>query len=305
MSSTQSLPLEGESVDAALVPIREISRVTGVNTVTLRAWERRYGLLVPQRTSKGHRLYSRSDIQRVKEVQLWLGRGLAISKVKALLANQTLAQNEQVIDSNWIQLAQQIYTAINNFQRKPLERLIADTLALYPAEMVADYLFVPLMDDLAGNEPGMSARRAFFSNLALEMILEAQARQRQSAAGERILLLSPTEQENPLLAQLFGYSLLINQHPIEYLGYLNPQEALLACQALDAKIVVLIGYDTVNAAGLQLHLTSLLEKSAVQIVVVGKLIAPFPALDLAGQPAVKPCTNQQEAVLFINQFLKG
>ena len=29
-----------------LLPIREIARLTGVNPVTLRAWERRYGLVL-------------------------------------------------------------------------------------------------------------------------------------------------------------------------------------------------------------------------------------------------------------------
>ena len=37
-------------------PIREVSRLTGVNAVTLRAWQRRYGLVQPARTEKGHRL---------------------------------------------------------------------------------------------------------------------------------------------------------------------------------------------------------------------------------------------------------
>ena len=33
-----------------LFPIREVARLTGVNPVTLRAWERRYGLIQPLRT---------------------------------------------------------------------------------------------------------------------------------------------------------------------------------------------------------------------------------------------------------------
>lgn len=45
-----------------LLPIREVARLTGVNPVTLRAWERRYGLVVPQRTGKGHRLYSEDQV---------------------------------------------------------------------------------------------------------------------------------------------------------------------------------------------------------------------------------------------------
>lgn len=288
-----------------LVPIREISRLTGVNTVTLRAWERRYGLLVPQRTGKGHRLYSREDIDRVKEIQLWLGRGLAISKVKALLASEPVEQHEHPIDSNWIQLARQIHTAINNFQRKPLERLIKDTLSLYPAEMSADYLFSLLLRELQGDEPGMVARRAFFMSLALEMIVEAQARQRQTATRERVLLLSATPQENPLLAQLFGYSLLINQYHVEYLGCLNFRESLLAAQALAAKIVVIIGYGTINPAELQLHLQGWKEKSEVQLALLGDITIPYRALDIEQSQGVELCPNQQHAVNFINQFLKG
>lgn len=305
MNDLEILAGDDENPHDELVPIREISRVTGVNTVTLRAWERRYGLLIPQRTSKGHRLYSRADIDRVKEIQLWLGRGLAISKVKTLLASQTLESLEQVVDSNWVQLAQQVHSAINSFQRKLLERLMADTLALYPADMVADYLFLPLLADLQGNEPGMAARRAFFSQLTLEMLLESQGRQRQSATGARVLLLSATEQEHPLLANLFGYSLLINQHPVEYLGYLNPREALLACQALDAKIVVIIGYSSMNAADLQLHLTHWQEKSAVSVVLLGEVAAAYPVLDVAPQQKIALCSNQQQAVTYINQFLNG
>ncbi|MFO7703780.1 MAG: MerR family DNA-binding transcriptional regulator, partial [Halopseudomonas sp.] len=38
---------------SVMLPIREVSRVTGVNAITLRAWERRYGLITPHRTEKG------------------------------------------------------------------------------------------------------------------------------------------------------------------------------------------------------------------------------------------------------------
>lgn len=67
------------------LPIREVSRRTGVNPVTLRAWERRYGLVVPQRTPKGHRLYSEAQVSRIQAILTWLGRGVAVSKIRALL----------------------------------------------------------------------------------------------------------------------------------------------------------------------------------------------------------------------------
>ena len=59
------------------LPIREVARGTGVNPVTLRAWERRYGLVVPYRTAKGHRLYAPEQIERIHQVLTWLNRGVA------------------------------------------------------------------------------------------------------------------------------------------------------------------------------------------------------------------------------------
>ena len=56
---TPTPPAEG------LLPIRTVSLLTGVNAITLRAWERRYGLVIPQRTPKGHRLYTQQDVERI------------------------------------------------------------------------------------------------------------------------------------------------------------------------------------------------------------------------------------------------
>ena len=44
-------PAVDTSDSPALYPIRTLSSLTGVNSVTLRAWERRYNLIRPQRTA--------------------------------------------------------------------------------------------------------------------------------------------------------------------------------------------------------------------------------------------------------------
>ena len=73
---------------AALFPIGTVSEQTGVNSVTLRAWERRYGLLKPHRTPKGHRLYSEHDVERVKQVLVLLEQGIPVSRVRDVLDNR-------------------------------------------------------------------------------------------------------------------------------------------------------------------------------------------------------------------------
>lgn len=304
MGTDEDMEAGGVSVEDT-VPIREISRVTGVNTVTLRAWERRYGLLIPQRTTKGHRLYSRADIDRVREIQVWVGRGLAISKVKALLADEQHGDAVPDTDSVWLQLVQQIQMAITAFNRNQLERVIEDTFSLYPIPMIADYLLLPLLAELQGDEQGKPLRRAFFTAVLLEYILAAQSRQRQAAQGVKILVLSAAHDENCLLSQVLNYGLLVNQHQAEYLGYLTAKESLLGAEALRAKIVVIMGGETVNTSELQLHLNLWRERSSTAVVLAGNVARVFRALNPELHTGVYPCDTQQQVLTTINQLLKG
>ncbi|GAB6070635.1 hypothetical protein JCM30760_17320 [Thiomicrorhabdus hydrogeniphila] len=82
-------------INEALYPIREVSNLTGVNSITLRAWERRYGLIEPVRTEGGHRLYTQKHIDQIKAAVALTEQGVAISQVKALLDEQA---NTQKID---------------------------------------------------------------------------------------------------------------------------------------------------------------------------------------------------------------
>ena len=47
--------------------IQAVSRQSGVHPVTLRAWERRYGLIRPARTGHGHR-YSDQDLAVIEQI---------------------------------------------------------------------------------------------------------------------------------------------------------------------------------------------------------------------------------------------
>lgn len=68
-------PTASPSDKRAALPIGEVARRTGVAVATLRAWERRYGLLDPQRTEGGHRRYGSDDLARVRRMQQLLGDG--------------------------------------------------------------------------------------------------------------------------------------------------------------------------------------------------------------------------------------
>jgi DNA-binding transcriptional MerR regulator len=77
------------NTDQPLYPIREVSRLTGVNSITLRAWERRYDLIQPIRTDSGHRLYNQTHIDLIKQAVELTRQGVQISQVKSLLESKS------------------------------------------------------------------------------------------------------------------------------------------------------------------------------------------------------------------------
>lgn len=65
-------------------PIRVVSQRTGLTPATLRAWERRYGLVEPGRSEGGQRLYSDADVLRLTRLHLLTEAGRSISSVATL-----------------------------------------------------------------------------------------------------------------------------------------------------------------------------------------------------------------------------
>jgi MerR family transcriptional regulator, light-induced transcriptional regulator len=69
--------------------IGELSRRVGVSAELLRAWERRYGLLRPARSTGGFRLYSDADEGRVRRMRELLARGLSAAEAARAALGET------------------------------------------------------------------------------------------------------------------------------------------------------------------------------------------------------------------------
>lgn len=67
--------------------LKAVVMETGLKPVTLRAWERRYGLPEPQRTAGGHRLYSQRDIDMLKWLAARQKEGISISQAVTIWRN--------------------------------------------------------------------------------------------------------------------------------------------------------------------------------------------------------------------------
>lgn len=197
--------------DAPLYPIREVSRLTGVNAVTLRAWERRYALIRPQRTPKGHRLYARGDIERIERILQWLNRGVSVSQVGDLLdrpqgADPTPTPSTPAI-GDWAHQRQQLVAAVEALDLAQLDMLFDRSLALYPVDICLAELWQPTIVRLEERWDGHLGDA--LQRHALETFLRTRIGTRLyhanlAARGPRLLLAPLPESGGPLWSLLFA-----------------------------------------------------------------------------------------------------
>ena len=64
-------------------PIRAVAKITGISLDTLRAWERRYRAVVPQRSDRG-RQYGTAEIDRLLLLNQLVKRGHSIGSIASL-----------------------------------------------------------------------------------------------------------------------------------------------------------------------------------------------------------------------------
>ena len=258
-----------DATSEATLPIREISRITGVNSVTLRAWERRYGLIKPLRTHKGHRLYRNEDIRLINNIQAWLARGLAIGKISELL---TADLTETVpVEDVWQDYLAELQAIVAEVNWNRLESFFSPLLSVYPPAIIADRLIAPVLGSL--NQPvfGNNIKRIIFSNHLSEYLLMLVQRQRHQIAGNSIGIIQLTTHTDPLLNVFLHYGVTMAQHKSELIGLISAEEVLFAVEKLRLNMLVIYNNAVTSLAQWEKSLLWLAHKISIPIVVGGSL----------------------------------
>jgi DNA-binding transcriptional MerR regulator len=194
--SRQGVTLEQDE----LFPIREVSRLTGVNPVTLRAWERRYGLIVPARTESGHRLYSMTDIERVRSILSWLERGVAVSKIGKILAKSEPLQAlshiipNDLVQADYAQWQQQVQSAVFAFNDAQLDQVYGQIFSTYSQSVVFQDILIPLWKQLLQRQDsfGVTSEWLFLDGFLRSRVLQ------------RLLLIRDKPQRRVIVSALSG-----------------------------------------------------------------------------------------------------
>lgn len=179
------------------LPIRTLSSLTGVNARTLRAWERRYGLIRPARTPKGHRLYTHADVERIRRVLGLMERGIPISRVSEQLESPD-SDTGEVAAGPWGDYLGRMAAAIAQFDEPELDRIYDEALSIYPIEKVTSHLILPLLVQLGErweDVSGAIAEEHFFAmHLRSKLGARLQHRMRYAQGPRIVAACAPGEQ---------------------------------------------------------------------------------------------------------------
>lgn len=298
-TSLQDTSLIDETLKEAVIPIREISRLTGVNSVTLRAWERRYGLIKPLRTHKGHRLYRSEDVALVKKIQAWLARGLAIGKVSELLESDQVI-NENELENTWQEQLNELLEIMADLNLGRFDAFFNRIFSVYPAALIADQLIIPALECLRQEVFGNNVKNAILIHRLSEYLLMLTQRQRPQANGKRVAIIQLSAAANPLLNVLLHYGLTLNQTRSELLGLMSASEMLFAVEQLSLDAVIVYNDSCTSLGDFQKELMLLANKIPIPIILGGKLASAVD-VNLPASISVVQTAGQQALVsAFIN-----
>jgi len=260
-----------QALDEGFLPIREVARNTGINAVTLRAWERRYGLIVPYRTPKGHRLYSPANLERIGAILAWLSRGVAVGQVKALLdhGQPTPAPN----DDNWSCLRAELLTCIAMLSERRLDDRFNSALALYPASTLVEQMLWPLLGELDQRWQGQFGARLeqvfFFSWLRSKLATRVYHCNRQ-IGGAPLLLVNLGEAPMAPGLWLSAWLASTSDCPVEVFDWpLPPNELLTALEQIAPRALVLYADQALDNTLVRRHLPRLAEQCPVPLLIAG------------------------------------
>jgi DNA-binding transcriptional MerR regulator len=205
--------------------IGELSRRSGVSPDLLRAWERRYGLLSPTRSTGGLRLYSEGDLRRVRAMQEQLAAGVAAAEAASAAADQvSLAETRPDASLG----RHELDAALLGFDDARAHAVFDSLLASFSLDTVLGDVVIPCLRDLGERwERGdVSVAQEHFASAVLRGRLLGLARGWGQGLGPRALLACAPGEQHDLGLIVFGLALRGRGWRILYLGPDTPLESL-------------------------------------------------------------------------------
>ncbi len=218
--------------------IKDLEKISGVKAHTIRIWERRYHIVVPQRTETNIRLYSDSDLKRLLNIAILNKNGYKISHIANLEDNRL---KERVLDlcldtKNIDIQIESLMISMLELNEGKFNSVLTQSIMKRGFENTVEEILFPFLDRIgilwqAGSVS--PAQEHFMSNLIRQKLIVAIDQEMKNAKNDKLIVFFLVEGEVHELGLLF-YSLIARKEGFNvlYLGGSVPFEDIIVVKQL-------------------------------------------------------------------------
>jgi len=267
--------------------MKVVVQETGLKPDTLRAWERRYGMPNPERTSGGHRLYSQYEIDALKWLIARQEEGLSISHAvdlwnqlkeegkNPLLTHADSAVQESIIpvSGDRINEVRQMWIdACLDFDQYRTQQILAQAFAVFPIETVCFEILQKGLTEIGAGwyEGEVTVQQEHFASaLALRQLEVLLASAPAPTRPGRLVLACPPMEHHTFSPLLLALMLRRRGWDVVYLGADVPLDRLASTVKSIEPDLVVASAQTLYTASTLLTVAQLLRKESVSLAFGG------------------------------------
>jgi DNA-binding transcriptional MerR regulator len=213
--------------------IKDLEILTNIKSHTIRIWEKRYGILSPDRSDTNIRRYSNDDLKKLLNVSFLNQHGFKISKI-AEMSDLEIRQKVQALNlgnSEENSLIDSLIVAMIELNEAYFLKIFhAATIRLGFEGIVSEVLYpffgrIGVMWQTGAINP---AQEHFVSNIVRQKLIAATDAlsyvPRQDLPA--VMLLLPENEMHEMGLLFYNYALRSRQYPTIYLGQVVPLDSL-------------------------------------------------------------------------------
>lgn len=238
-------------------PIQVVARRTGLTADTIRAWERRYGVVRPERAAGGRRLYTEADVDRLALLYRAVRGGRRISDLTELALPDLAAlveADEQAVERHHEPppplsveqgdartLLEECSRAVRELDANGLRKTLIRASVELPPRAVMEQIVAPLTVSVgeAWHSGSLRVAHEHMASHVLRTFLADMLAKTNRGTGPRVLITTPSGQLHEIGALMAAVLAAGDGWRVTYLGADTPMTDVAGVAAQGFRAVAL------------------------------------------------------------------
>jgi methanogenic corrinoid protein MtbC1 len=229
--------------------IHRVAKLTGLSKDVIRVWERRYGLVIPSRSSNRYREYSDEEVALLRFVKAQMEQGatigsLAVEGHESLVARMRIATPVSAEDQKpHERLLDDLMGSLDPLDKAGFERRLNGAVAVIPFEEAVQRILLPLQRRIGELwHQGLLdiGVEHYVTKIVQQKLFSVMNQLPVNESGPRVLIACPEGETHEIGAQAVAYIAATKGCHVYYLGPNLPISDLVTfCEKIKPDLVLL------------------------------------------------------------------